>query len=42
MEKKAKIIAFISDTGKVAKDIFGKSKEFAVQAMDQNLSLIHI
>ncbi len=36
MEKKAKINAFISDTGKVAKDIFGKSKEFAVQAMDQN------
>ena len=36
MEKKAKINAFISDTGKVAKDIFGKSKEFAVQNLDQN------
>ena len=36
MEKKAKLSAFISDTGKVAKDIFGKSKEFAVQTMDQN------
>ena len=36
MEKKPKISTFISDTGKVAKDILGKSKEIAVHTMDQN------
>ena len=36
MEKKAKFGAFVSDAGKAAKGLFDKSKDFAIQVMDQN------
>lgn len=36
MEKKAKLGAFISGTEKTAKEIWEKSKDFAIQAMDRN------
>ena len=36
MEKKKKLSTYISDKGKAAKDIFDKSKDFALQTVDQN------
>ena len=36
MEKKKTLSAYISDKGKAAKDILDKSKDFALQAVDQN------
>lgn len=33
MEKKVKFGAFVSDAGKAAKDLFDKSKDFAIQVM---------
>lgn len=36
MDKKIKFGAFVSDAGKTAKGLFDKSKDFAIQTIDQN------
>ena len=36
MEKKSKLGAFVSDAGKTARNLFDKSRDFAIQTVDQN------